>query len=531
MLTRRKAIFLGAFAVIIIGFVLLKPPTPAISIAPEEIIDLGGYTVTNTILSAWVVIALMAIVTFRLYRRLRNVEEALVPRGFQNVIEALLEAFFTIVSMIAGEKNGRRFFPVVATIFIFLLAGNWFGLFPWNNAIGKVEDGRAEYLEALEDDAEDFFADLGVGLDEPALRELIADLNAAFQTVYLDPIPVEAGEQDEADARIAALRDGVLSGRELAVRAEFQSDPIPDTAAGPALAEAIEERLAAALAAFPFSSEQLDLIGADTAAGGLEKAAVLNLPLPSAAVDESELEGAVINSGGLNIIPLRAENFEYDPYVERVILVPNANGGVAAARLFDSSRQVGDDNQPATGAEITAPVTVNTAHLGIALKREEEGLNGGEGVGEIFPFFRSIATDLNLTLAIALWAFIFVQFWGVQTLGFGTNFGRFVGVGSAAVVKGPIGVFVGFLEIISEVARIVSFTFRLFGNIFAGEILLFMAAFLVPFLVATVFYGLEVFVGFIQAFVFAMLTLVFAVTAVSHGERETEPDEELESGA
>ena len=89
---------------------------------------------------------------------------------------------------------------------------------------------------------------------------------------------------------------------------------------------------------------------------------------------------------------------------------------------------------------------------------------------------------------------------------------------------------VGILEIISEVARIVSFTFRLFGNIFAGEILLFMAAFLVPFLVATVFYGLEVFVSVIQAFVFAMLTLVFAVTAVSHGAHDDE-EHERESAA
>jgi F-type H+-transporting ATPase subunit a len=62
----------------------------------------------------------------------------------------------------------------------------------------------------------------------------------------------------------------------------------------------------------------------------------------------------------------------------------------------------------------------------------------------------------------------------------------------------------------------VSFTFRLFGNVFAGEVLLLMMAFLVPFVLVDVFYALELFVGLIQAFVFAMLTLVFAVTAVSH---------------
>jgi F-type H+-transporting ATPase subunit a len=159
---------------------------------------------------------------------------------------------------------------------------------------------------------------------------------------------------------------------------------------------------------------------------------------------------------------------------------------------------------------------------------EAEGIDGNEGVGEIFPFFRAIATDLNLPLAMALWSFIFVQLWGIQSLGVRSNFGKYIGMGSAAVVKGPIGVVVGFLEIISEISRIVSFTFRLFGNIFAGEIVLFMSAFLVPFAVTTVFYGLEVFVGFIQAFVFAMLTLVFAVTAISHGAHEGEFDGEGE---
>ena len=156
------------------------------------------------------------------------------------------------------------------------------------------------------------------------------------------------------------------------------------------------------------------------------------------------------------------------------------------------------------------------------LKMTAEGVDGNEGVAHIFPFFRAIATDLNLPLAIALWSFIFVQLWGIQSLGVRSNFGKYIGAGSAAVVKGPIGGVVGFLEIISEISRIVSFTFRLFGNIFAGEIVLFMSAFLVPFAITTVFYGLEVFVGFIQAFVFAMLTLVFAVTAISHGEHEEE---------
>ena len=140
----------------------------------------------------------------------------------------------------------------------------------------------------------------------------------------------------------------------------------------------------------------------------------------------------------------------------------------------------------------------------------------GQFSGALSPWFRSVNTDLNAPLAIALFSFVFVEFWGLQSLGPG-YLKKFVAID--AIKKGPFGlidVFVGILELVSELSRTVSFTFRLFGNVFAGEVLLVMMSFLVPFLLVDVFYGLELFVGLIQAFVFAMLTLVFATTAVSH---------------
>ena len=142
---------------------------------------------------------------------------------------------------------------------------------------------------------------------------------------------------------------------------------------------------------------------------------------------------------------------------------------------------------------------------------------GGNFSGLLAPFFRSVNTDINTPLAIAIFSFIFVEFWGLSALGFGYlkkffSFGRLL----KGNPMGIIDVFVGLLELVSELSRMVSFTFRLFGNIFAGEVLLIMMGFLAPLLVINIFYGLELFVGFIQAFVFAMLTLVFAQTAVSH---------------
>ena len=147
--------------------------------------------------------------------------------------------------------------------------------------------------------------------------------------------------------------------------------------------------------------------------------------------------------------------------------------------------------------------------------------------GEIAAhLLRSAGTDLNMPLALALISFVFVEYWGLKTLGF-RYVGKFIPVGEfirnikkGQVFQAFIAVFVGFLEGISELVRVVSFTFRLFGNMTAGEVLVLMAAFLVPF-VATVFvYGLELLVGVVQALIFAGLTLVFVTVAITPHEEE-----------
>lgn len=116
--------------------------------------------------------------------------------------------------------------------------------------------------------------------------------------------------------------------------------------------------------------------------------------------------------------------------------------------------------------------------------------------------FRPGTADLNMTLALAIFSIVAVQFWGVKFLNL-AYFKKFINFSS------PINFFVGLLEIISEFAKIISFAFRLFGNIFAGEVLLVVITFLTLLLIPVPFYGLEIFVGFIQALVFAMLSLVF----------------------
>ncbi|MFC1921192.1 F0F1 ATP synthase subunit A [Chloroflexota bacterium] len=158
--------------------------------------------------------------------------------------------------------------------------------------------------------------------------------------------------------------------------------------------------------------------------------------------------------------------------------------------------------------------------------------------GHEVHLLRGANTDINVPLAIAIVSFVFVLYHGIRALGIHffegfinvRRFGRGVGQllkgkvksGSGDIGFGIIDIFVGILELVSFIFRIASFTFRLFGNMTGGEILLLMMIFLVPWVVALPFYGLELLIGLVQAVIFAGLTLVFATVAVtSHGDAET----------
>ena len=146
---------------------------------------------------------------------------------------------------------------------------------------------------------------------------------------------------------------------------------------------------------------------------------------------------------------------------------------------------------------------------------------------------RPAGTDINMPLALALISFVFVEYLGLKMLGIG-YLGKFVRVSSLARGVGALArfrmleafqgfldfFFVGPLEAFSEFVRLISFTFRLFGNMTAGEILVLVSAFLVPFVATVGVYGLELLVGFIQGLIFAGLTLVFAAIAMTAHQHE-----------
>jgi F-type H+-transporting ATPase subunit a len=133
--------------------------------------------------------------------------------------------------------------------------------------------------------------------------------------------------------------------------------------------------------------------------------------------------------------------------------------------------------------------------------------------GEV-PLLRSANTDLNTPLALALISVLGTQILGIQAIGLSKHLHHYFNF--KPTFEGVINTFVGLLHILSEVGRIISFTFRLFGNIFAGEVLLIVISYLIPYIMPVPFYAMELFVGLIQALVFTMLTLVFATNATSH---------------
>ena len=380
---------------LVISHTILRFPFPPIQIKPEklssELFSLGGFgdfNLTNTMLSSWIGLVVIFLMAYLATRKL-----GLIPTGLQNLVEAVLEWLYGIVVSIGGPGNARRFYPLVATIFIFVIINNWIGLIPGYGTVGKMELADEIIEEVIEEKAADA---------EPEV------------TVH------QAEQQFE-----------VFLGWSEEEQAAAPSDH---------LGKQIFEEL-----------EDTDLHIYDKV-------------------------------GPFRVMPFRTSD------------------------------------QKMSALEYTeAHVTFEDGEIHFAQPDDHR-------IGLLIPYFRNANTALNTTLALALIGMFFIEFWGFRSLGLFGYAGKFLDF--RALRKGKLGtglidLFVGMLESISELARLISLTFRLFGNMFAGEILIFVMMFLIPLGLAVPFYGLELFVGFIQATIFAVLVLMFAALAVtSHSDEK-----------
>lgn len=166
-------------------------------------------------------------------------------------------------------------------------------------------------------------------------------------------------------------------------------------------------------------------------------------------------------------------------------------------------------------AALVNPLPATEEHEAAPVEGEAAAYNpcapDAEGHEQVLvPLLRAPSADLNMTLALALIVFVATEYHGFNALGVG-YLGKFFNLKG-----GAIGFIVGIVEFISEFVRIISFMFRLFGNIFAGEVVLLVMAYLLPWLLPSIFYGYELFVAFIQAFIFAILAMVFISLATEH---------------
>ncbi len=138
------------------------------------------------------------------------------------------------------------------------------------------------------------------------------------------------------------------------------------------------------------------------------------------------------------------------------------------------------------------------------------GTIGIRNHGEIIPFFRGATSDLNTTLGLALVSAFATHALSIRTIGISDYLSRYFSLN-------PINLFIGILEIISELTKVISLSFRLFGNIYAGEVVLLTVSSIFAFVFPLPFLLLEVIVGVVQALVFSMLTMVFmAILTTSH---------------
>jgi F-type H+-transporting ATPase subunit a len=216
----------------------------------------------------------------------------------------------------------------------------------------------------------------------------------------------------------------------------------------------------------------------------------------------SNFVGLIPGAGSIGVIKVGEET--HSKIEGNQIYAQNEDGEYTPTGIF----VVGDAPE---WIEPTTLFTKNQIAVGAAEEAEEHLA--------LVPFVRAPTSDINLPLALALVSVIMTQVYGMQKQGlrYWTRFFSFGKLLKGDIAFGLIDLFVGLVELISEIGKIISFTFRLFGNIFAGEIILLIMAFLFLFLPFP-FYAFEFFVAFIQAFVFAVLTMAFMrIATAEHG--------------
>lgn len=508
-------------------FVMLRvPPVIPVIQLPGEVYP--NSTMTNTLMASIVVWILLFLLIFYIRSRRPKSGAEVPPGGFYHLFEVAFEGLYNFIENIAGGPYMRPIFGMFMTIFLIVLLSNWLELVPTIDSVGFIE---GHYDEV-------------VNLETGETAHVPTDGYEIYRSVVgwaLNGQCPWIGAQAEAEADAAAYNEAVLAA-ETAREEAIQQNRV--TMAEQAAHGGDEEHADEGEAA------EGEGEGEDhgEAEGEAESALIDPDEAAQTAFDEVETayvagkegrrgNGCYTGVGQVAWSTVDAENFaDADESAD-----DHAEGDEAAGdeEHAEGDEAADEDHEDEIIVSIDTPdgelVLYRGTEPGHAESYYETGHFHVDPANEqhrrefpfvVLPFLRVPSTDLNMTVSLALIAVVMIQVMGFRALGL-SYLSKFFAVQN--LFKSPLGgidLIVGILELVGEFAKILSFSFRLLGNIFAGSILLFVMSFLVPFL-PWPFFILEFFVGIIQALVFGLLTAIFMnLATVSHHHDDHEEGHE-----
>lgn len=503
---------------------------PVIEVPGEVIVEdfFLGVNLTNTIVGTIVADILLVIFVVLAWRASKGWTKE-VPNRFQALVETLVEGFYNFSKGIAGDRlrTAPGLWPLVATIFFFLLAANWLKLFPGVETVGKMhcaypgQSGYAMHVGYWSDSSYFLWNDepLNAGTSQTAQTEEYCNELKKKHYIPIDGFNGRTvAEIEEMNTIFAGLIEGLPTDSELSAQAEEGDESLDD------LKEAREDQFHERVVAL--SDDEIELIGEDIhyiqayqhinkyAEDRLANAALVESLAPQIEAIEAEIEA--LESGE------EAEATEGEEAAEATEAEGEATAEEVAAPEAEEGDRLALLNEELDALEEQyneANTQMRYPNATLVFTQDQLDSNAKPYIFHITPFVRGAATDLSLTFALAIISIVLVQAYGVWALG-PAYFDKFINIPALGNLgKKPLGAIdfvVGLIEIISEIGKIVSLAFRLFGNLFAGGVALMAVSFLVALIIPGVIYGLEIIIGGVQALVFAVLTLVFSVQAMEH---------------
>jgi len=490
------------FACFLFPFIILPQAgtavaLPVITVPPEYYLKgwpSKDFELVNTLGGALLANIIVLLIAFGARRASKNWTRE-VPGRFQAFVEVLGGGFWGIAKNQAGDKPKVRniLFPLVASIFLFLLAANWGKLIPGVESVGVLHC-------------------------------------AVYQPVPFNGLPVQ--ETSFLGGKYFVLRnEAVLNTGTTATSKDYYRCQamlgVDKYAKEGYLPTTLDPFLDKAVTYTTQEGDTLESIAADF------NARVAEITSQDVAqFSEQTFQG--------NYVTIAYEGWSELSFTGEGLLALNPSLKASEAKAAGADGHGGDESHgeaaPAEGETAThgadashseaAGLTATTplaAGQVVTLRPEVIGGQATTLHNQLFtvaPFVRGVTTDLNFTLGLAIMAVIVIQAFGVSELGL-SYFQKFINIGAIGNVgKRPLGVIdfvVGLFEIVSELGKVISLAFRLFGALFAGSVLYAVILFLVGTTIPALILGLEIIVGGAQAAVFAILTLIFSAQAmISH---------------